>query len=249
MRSRRAARQIRRNIRGDLDEKKARRPGTGADALFHLLAALIAVLLPLSLVALAAGAVFRAPDFIAFEADRNGALRELGLDTTPEEVAGEIADYIRHKKDSLDLTTVIARKDVPVFSFVDEANLDRIRGLLDKSLYPAIGALALSFAFFAAARLAERRRYLRYALRASAPIYVCAVAFTLALALSQPFRAAVFARQPGLTFAEGDVLPRLFGGLYPLISASMVCLISFIIYIALYSVLIRFTVEKETMFR
>ena len=249
MRSRKAARQIRRNIKGDLAEREGERPDTGADALFHILAALIAVLLPVSLVALAAGAVFRVPDFIAFEADRSGVIQELGLDTTPDVVAGEIADYLRHRKDSLDLTTVVARKDAPVFSFMDEVNLGRIRALLDKSLYPSVGAFALSLALFAATRLAGRRRYLKYALRASAFFYICAAAFTLALALHPPFRAAVFARQPGVTFAEDEVLPKLFGGLYPLISAGMVCLISFIIYIALYSVLKRFTVEKETMFR
>ena len=247
-RSHRANRQIKRNITGYLGSGKPDSAGAVA-ALFHILAALIAILLPLSLMTLAAGIVLRVPDLMSFEIDRSGVLQEFGVDATPDEVADEISGYLRHKKDSLELTTQVAHKDVPVFSFMDEVNLDRIRALLDKALYPSIGALALSAALFAIALLAGRRRHLTRAMRASAAIYACAACFTLALALHPPLREAVFSWQPGVDFSGGGLLPRLFGGLYPILSAGMSCLVSFIIYITLYSVARRLAAEKETMFR
>ena len=247
-RSSRANRQIRRNITGWLDKGRPESTGAAADAVLHVLAALVAVLLPLSLVALAAGMVFRAPDLMAFEIDRSGVLQEAGLQLAPEEVAAEVSDYLRHKKETLELTTQVARQDVPVFSFMDEVNLDRIRALLDKALYPSVGGLAFAVILFAVVRVAKRMRYLKYAMRASAALYACAVCFTMALALCAPLREMVFSRQPGVEFADGELLPRLFGGLYPILSGSMTCLISFIIYITLYSVSRRFTVEKETIF-
>ena len=212
------------------------------------MAAFVAILLPLSLVALAGNIVFRVPDLMAFEISRSSVLAELGLDIRPDAVADEIADFINHNKEELTLTTRIARNEAPVFSFMDEVNLGRIRVLLDRSLYPAIGAMALSIALFAFVRAMGRRRYLRYAMRASAVFYICAIGATLTLALYQPLREAVFAWQPGLEFIDGDILPQLLGGLYPIISAGAVCLISFIIYITLYSVSRRFTAEKERMF-
>ena len=241
-------RQIKRNITGYLDRRKQENNRGAFDAVFHILAALVAVLLPLSLVALSAGVVFRVPDLMAFEIDRNGVLQEFGLDLAPDAVADEISGYLRHKKDVLELTTQVARKDVPVFSFMDEVNLSRIRALLDKSLYPAAGAFVLSVALFIAVRLAGRRRYLGYAVRVSVFLYICALCFTLALALYAPVREKVFAWQPGVEFSETDLLPHLFGGLFPILSAGMTCLLSFIIYITLYSIMIRFTKEKEKMF-
>ena len=250
MKSSRAKREIRRNIKGDLSEKKRKnRTEANADSLFHIFAALVAVLLPISLIALAAGIVLRMPDLMAFEIDRSNILHEIGLKTTPEEVANEISDYLRHRKDVLDLTTVIARKDVPVFSFMDEVNLNRIRSLLDKTLYPSIGALAFSLALFLITWLADRKRYLKYAMRTSIVIYICAVIVTLTLALYQPFRSAVFSWQPGVEFSAGEMLPLFYGGLYPLLCVAMVCLSSFIIYMALHSLLARSTIEKETLFK
>ena len=251
MKSYRTNQQIRRNIKSEFSARKESpaAAAANADPVFHVFAALVAILLPLALVALAAGIVFRMPDFLAFEIDRNGILVEQGLDTTPNEIANEITDYLRHRKDGLDLTTVIARKDVPVFSFMDEVNLSKVRDLLDKALYPSIIAFVLSIVLFLVTRLAERRRYLKYALRTSIVIYICAVCVVLAIALYYPFRDIVFAWQPGVVFSAGDLLPQLYGGFYPLLSAGMVSLISFIIYIALYSIMIRFTVEKETLFR
>ena len=241
-------RQIKRNIKSYLDRQRHESSGAALDAVFHILAALVAILLPISLVALASDIVFRVPDLMAFELDRSGILQETGLDLTPDAVADEISEYLRHKKDVLDLTTQIARKDVPVFSFMDEVNLGRIRALLDKALYPAAGALALSVVLFMIVRLADKRRYLRYAMRVSVFLYICTLCFTVALAFFAPLRERVFAWQPGLEFSETDLLPRLFGGLYPILSAGMACLISFIIYITLYSVMIRFTKEKEKIF-
>ena len=249
MKSHRIQRQIKRNIRGDLSVQKKGNHAANADPLFHILAALVAIILPVSLIALAVGIVFRMPDFLAFEIDRSSILQELGLDTTPEEVANEISDYLRNKKDKLDLTTVVARKDAPVFSFMDEVNLSKIRDLLNKTLYPSIAAFVLSIILFVLTRLADRRRYLKYALRTSIVIYVCSVCVVLLIALYSPFREIVFAWQPGIEFTAGELLPQFYGGLYPLLSGGMVCLISLIIYIALYSIFIRFTVEKETLFR
>ena len=249
MKSRRTNRQIRRNIRSDLFSQNRESSIANADPVFHVLAALVAVLLPISLIALAAGIVFRMPDFMAFEIDRSSILQELGLKTTPNEVANEISDYLRHKKEQLDLTTEISRKDVPVFSFMDEVNLSKIRDLLDKTLYPSILAFILSLIFFVMTRLAERRRYLKYAMRTSVVIYFCSIFVVLMLALYPPFREVVFAWQPGVEFVAGELLPQFYGGFYPLLCAGMVCLASFIIYLVMYSVLIRFTVEKETMFK
>ena len=248
-RSHKANRQIKRNITGYLDKRKPESDGAAADVILHILAALVSILLPISLVALAAGIVFRVPDLMAFEIDRSGVLQEAGLDLAPDAAAAEISDYLRHKKDALDLTTQIAQKDVPVFSFMDEVNLDRIRALLDKAFYPSIGAFALSVVLFVIVRAAKRTRYLKYAMRASAILFICTLCFTLALALYVPLREMVFSWQPGVEFSETDLLPRLFGGLYPILSGGMTCLISLIIYITLYSVSRRFTVEKETMFR
>lgn len=249
MRSRKASRQIKRNIKGLLPAEKRESTGSGLNTLLHISAALVAILLPLSLVALAAGIVFRLPDLMAFEIEQSGVLKELALETTGEAVAEEITNFITHKSDALELTTVIARKDVPVFSFMDEVNLTKIRDLLDRVLYPSAFAFALSIILFIVTRLADRRRYLKYALRTSIVIYICCAAFTMALALFRPLRDAVFAWQPGLEFKTTDVLPQFYGGLYPLLSAGMACLISFIIYIALYGLMMRFTKEKETMFK
>lgn len=223
--------------------------GAVADVVLCACASLIAVLLPLSLMALAAAAVFRIPDLMAFEIDRSGTLPALGLDTQASAVSKEIADFLTHKIDTLTLATEIAHKDVPVFTFMDEVNLDKTRDLLDKALYPSAGAFALSVLLFAVCRIAERRRFLKHAMGASAVVYICAACFAFALALSVPFRGTVLEWQPGLAHMDGDVLPQLLGGLYPALAAGAVCLISFIAYIVLYSLSRRFTQEKETMFR
>ena len=242
-------RQIKRNITDwKAEPRKPENPGSPADALFHILAALVAALLPLSLFTVSAGIVFRMPDLMAFEIDRSGVLMELGLETTPTEIANEISGYLRHEKDGLDLTVEIARTEVPVFSFMDEVNLEKIRALLDKVFFPSIFALALSGVLFVVCRLAKRMRYLKHAMRASAVLFICILCLVLALSLLPPFREMVFAWQPGVRFSYGELLPHLFGGLYPIISGGMTCLISFIIYITLYSVSKRFTIEKETMF-
>lgn len=200
--------------------------------------------------ALAGSAVFRVPDLMAFEMDRSGALQELGINLSSDVVSNEIAAYLTHENENLMLTMEVAnKKDTPIFSFMDEVNLDRIRGLLDKTLYPSVGAFVLSMLFFVLVRLAGRPRYLRYALRISIVFYICAICFVAVLGLYAPFREMVFAWQPGLDSAEEGVLLRLYGGLYPVLSAGAICLISFVIYIVFYSVLRRFTVEKETMFR
>ena len=249
MKSRRTSREIKRNIKSDLTKKKKESHFVAnADPIFHVLAALVAVMLPISLVALAAGVVLRMPDFMTFEIDRSSILQELGLETTPEEVANEISGYLRHEKDVLELTTVVARKDVPVFSFMDEVNLSKVRDLLDKTLYPSIGAFALSLALFVVTWLAGRRRYLKYAMHSSIIIYIGLVCVTLILALYPPFRQTVLTWQPGVEFTPGELLPLFYGGFYPLLCAGMVCLGSFIVYVALYSILIRFTEEKETLF-
>ena len=248
MKSRKTARQINYNIKGVFAAEKRSGPGADFGALFHVFAAFIAILLPLSLLALGACIAFRIPDLMSFEIERGGVLKELGLDTTGEAVAAEISDFLNHKTDSLELTTVIARQDVPVFSFLDVVNLSKIRSLLDKSLYPSIFGFGLSIILFVVTRLAERRRYLKYALRASIVFFVCGVCFSLALALFWPLREAVFSRQPGVEFGGGEILLRFFGGFYPLLSAGMACLISFLVYIALYGILNKFTTEEEKMF-
>jgi len=239
-RSNKANRQIKRNIKGLLDPQKPESNYAPADAAFHILAAFMAVLLPLSLVAIAANIVFRVPDLIALEVDRSGVLEELGIESSPDSVADEITGFINHKEDEA---------AIQAFTKNDETNLEKIRALLDKSLYPSMVFFALSIVLFVLVRAMGRRRYLRVALNTSAVLYICAVCFTIALALLTPFREAVFAWQPGIEFAEGDALPYLLGGLYPILSAGAICLISFIIYIGLYTFLKRFTVEEEKMFK
>jgi len=239
-RSSRTNRQIKRNINGLLSRQKKESVYAPADAAFHVLAAFVAILLPLSLVALAGNAILRVPDLMAFEADRSGVPAELGIEGTPSAVAEEITGFINHKNDE---------PDIPALSGADKVNLIKIRALLDKSLFPSLLSFTVSIALFVFVRAMGRRRYLRVALNTSLALFACAVCFTLALALIPPFRDAVFAWQPGIGFEEGDVLPRLFGGLYPIFSAGAICLISFIIYITLYSFLKRFTVEEEKMFK
>jgi len=242
-------RQIKRNTKSVLSERKAsENPWAAVGVFLNFFSVLFSILLPLSLVALAACVVLRIPDFIEFETDRSGVLQELSIETTPGEIAGEVADFLWHRTEALSLTTEINRQDVPVFSFMDEVNLSRIRDFLDEISYPFIGAFVLAMIFFVICRLAERRRSLKYAMRASIIIYICTVCFVLTLALYTPFRDTVTAWQPGLEFTEGEILPRLLGGFYPFLSGGAICLISFIIYIALYSILIRFTVEKENLF-
>ena len=248
MRSRKTERQIRRNIRGVFAAEKAAGPGADFGALFHVFAVLVAVLLPLSLTALGAEIAFRVPDLMAFEIERGGVLKELGLETTGEAVAEEIAGFLNYKSEKLELSTKTGRVDVPVFSVLDETNLGKIRSLLDRALFPSAGAFGLSILLFIVTRLGGRRRYLRYALRASVVFFVCGSAFSLALALFWPLREAVFSRQPGIEYGGEGVLLRFYGGLYPLFAAVMACLISFLIYIALYGILKRFTKEADKMF-
>jgi len=205
-RSSKASRQIKRNITGLMERQKPERPGTAADAAFHVMAAFVAVLLPLSLVAVSGNIAFRLLDLIAFE---------------------------------------------------EEIYKATIRGVFESALFPSLGTLALSLILFAACRAAERRRYLRVAMNISMAIYICAVCLTLALALYPPFREAAFAWQqtpappvsPAPPAPGGEsAQPVALGGYYPVIAASAVCLVSFIIYITLYSVLKRLTVEEEKMF-
>ena len=248
MKSRKTARQINKNIKGVFADEKRERAAADFSSLFHIFAALVAVLLPLSLLALGAEIAFRVPALMAFEIERGGVLTELSLNTTGEAVANEITDFLNHSAGSIELTTVIGREAVPVFSAADETNLGKIRGLLDKGLYPSAAAFVLSIALFVLTRLGGRRRYLKTALRASVLFYIFGAAFTIALALFWPLREAVFSRQPGIEFGGDGVLLRFYGGLYPLFAAGMACLISFVVYIAVYGILKRFTKEVEKMF-
>jgi len=198
IRSSKVNRQIKRNITGLLEQQKPESTNSAADAVFHILAAFTAVLLPLSAVAISGYIAFRLLDLLAVE---------------------------------------------------DEIQPVVIRGVFENIFYPAAGFFTLSIILFVFVRAMGRRRYLRVAMNTSLAIYLCAICFMLALALYPPFREAVFAGQPGTAPPDEGGLPEVFGGMYPIFSAGALCLISFIIYITLYSVLKRFTQEEEKMFK
>ncbi|MCL2112179.1 MAG: hypothetical protein FWH32_08080 [Clostridiales bacterium] len=205
MKSRKTDREISRNIpsviAGGLSSRSLATPrhSATADVIFHIFAVLIAILLPLSLIVLAAGITFRMPELATFAINMSDTLAELSLDAA-----------------------------------MDEIDQSAIKNMFDSIFYPSIIGLALSLAFAVAVRLSGRPRLLKHALRASAFIYIAAAVFTFAMALYPPLREAAFAPSDGI---------------YPLISAAMICLVSFIIYIVIYSVLRRFTKERETMFK
>jgi len=205
-----------------------------------MLAVFTCILLPISLVAIISGIVFRMPDLMALELSRSGLLSQMELKTTPDEIAGEVFAYINHESDALPPELFPAR---------DEVNLERIRNLLDNTLIPSVSAFVLSLSFCIILRATGRQRYLKISLRGSVIFYICSVLFVISLALFWPFRHLVFSLQPGIEYATGSVLMKLMGGFYPIFSASVIVLISFIIYIALYSVLLRLTVEEEKIFK
>lgn len=236
----RAERQIRKNIKRELAKGKPERTESPADALLHILAAITCIMLPIALVAIVSGVVFRVPDFMTLEISRSEILTQMEIKMRPDDITADIFNFINHKNEML---------TSGIFPAVDEANLERIRGLLDKILIPSVSAFILSVSFCIILRAAGRQRYLKTALKGSIIIYICAVLFVISLALFWPFRHLVFSWQPGIEYVPGSVLLKLMGGFYPLISASAIVLISFIIYIALYSVLLKLTVEEEKIFK
>ena len=236
----RTEKQIQKNIRRELGGHKPEKAELSASAFLHMLAALTCILLPIALIAIISGIVFRMPDLMALELNRSGLITQMELKTTPDEIAGEVFDFINHDIDALSPELFPAR---------DEANLERIRTLLDNSLIPSVLAFVLSVSFCIILWAAGRQRYLKTALRGSVFIYIGSILFVISLALFWPFRHLVFSQQPGIVYATGSVLMKLMGGFYPIFTASTIVLISFIIYIALYSVLLRLTVEEEKIFK
>jgi len=236
----RTEKQIQRNIKKELGGSKPEKTELSASPVFHMLAVLTCILLPITLVAIISGIVFRMPDLMALELSRSGILSQMEIKMTPDEIAGEVFAYINHETDAL---------SPDVFPVKDEANLERIRDLLDKSLIPSVIVFILSLSFSFILWATGYQRYLKISLRGSVIFYICTVLFVVSLALFWPFRHLVFSLQPGIEYATGSVLMKLLGGFFPIFSASVIVLISFIIYIALYSILLRFTVEKEKLFK
>jgi len=247
-RSLKAKRQIKKHIAGYQDE---RRGIDVADILARILYALCALVLafalPVATFCASANVIFRIPDLYNFELSRSEILKEAKLDVTAAEVAELMSNYMQHQTEEFSLTSESGSRTVELFSFVEKARMQQLRALLDDGLSLLKLSAALAAAAFLVLTLTGKRRRLRYGFRGATAVFLCLIAFAVAVACIAAVRDWALGLF-GIFFLGDERLLQLFGSVWRVEAMLAVIAVALIQFVAISSASRRLFREQERMF-
>jgi hypothetical protein len=211
------------------------------------LAVFLALSLTASFIPLAANVVFRIPDLYGFDLGRTNAIAKTGAEVSDDKTAAAISSFMRHKTDTLQVRANANGREILLFTGNDGAVMGVLRSFLDNIFIIGVTSLAVFLALaFMLARW-NRPRELRRGFTGGFVLYgalVCFVAWTIVF--GGPAK-ALWTEVIGARFAPLDMMPRLFGGGFFLISWVAVAVITLVIMFSLLSV-VRSMTRHERMF-